>query len=106
MRTVLALTITGILAASVLAISIAQTQKKREVLLRPPRQQQQMMQWSVGTIAGFTSVALPRLATGVGQLEWRDVHPLVVKHLGDLPIPVFLYTKFQPGVAAAEAGSA
>jgi O-acetyl-ADP-ribose deacetylase (regulator of RNase III) len=48
------------------------------------------------------SVALPRLATGVGGLDWKDVKPLMEKHLGHLSIPVYIYTTFQPGVAAKE----
>jgi len=51
---------------------------------------------------GFASVALPRLATGVGELEWSDVAPLVQQHLGDLDIPVIVYTIYRPGVAADE----
>ena len=43
---------------------------------------------------GYKSVALTRLATGVGGLEWKDVKPLVEKHLGALPIKVYVYTKF------------
>jgi O-acetyl-ADP-ribose deacetylase (regulator of RNase III) len=49
-----------------------------------------------------TSVALPRLATGVGGLEWKDVQPLIRQHLGDLSIPVFIYSTFKAGVAADE----
>ena len=30
----------------------------------------------------FTSIALPRLATGVGGLDWSQVEPLIEKHLG------------------------
>jgi O-acetyl-ADP-ribose deacetylase (regulator of RNase III) len=48
------------------------------------------------------SVALPRLATGVGGLDWKDVKPLVEKHLGHFSIPVYLYTTYQPGVQAKE----
>jgi O-acetyl-ADP-ribose deacetylase (regulator of RNase III) len=48
------------------------------------------------------SVALPRLATGVGGLAWKDVEPLIQKHLGKVPAQVFLYTTYQKGVAAAE----
>jgi O-acetyl-ADP-ribose deacetylase (regulator of RNase III) len=48
------------------------------------------------------SVALPRLATGVGGLKWEDVKPLIEKHLGHLPIPVYVYTTFRPGVQAKE----
>ena len=51
---------------------------------------------------GFESVALPRLATGVGGLEWAEVAPLIENHLGDLSIPVYLYTTFTPGEKAAE----
>lgn len=48
------------------------------------------------------SVALPRLATGAGGLRWADVRPLIEKHLGDLKIPVYVYTTYREGVAAAE----
>ncbi|HMQ22090.1 MAG TPA: macro domain-containing protein [Planctomycetota bacterium] len=51
---------------------------------------------------GVTSVALPRLATGVGGLEWDDVRPLIEKRLGDLAIPVLVYSKFVKGEAADE----
>lgn len=49
-----------------------------------------------------TSLALPRLATGVGGLEWADVKPLVAQHLGDLKIPVLVYATFKAGVQADE----
>ena len=48
------------------------------------------------------SIALPRLATGVGGLKWEDVKPLIEKHLSHLPIPVYVYTTFRPGVQAKE----
>lgn len=48
------------------------------------------------------AVALPRLATGVGGLEWDAVWPLVQQHLGDLSIPVYVYTTFHKGVEANE----
>ena len=50
------------------------------------------------------SIALPRLATGVGGLDWVEVLPLIKSHLGNLKIPVFVYTHYQPGVAATEHG--
>jgi O-acetyl-ADP-ribose deacetylase (regulator of RNase III) len=50
----------------------------------------------------FTSVALPRLATGVGELEWADVAPLVHQHLDGVGIPVIVYSTYRPGVAADE----
>ena len=51
---------------------------------------------------GFRSVALPRLATGVGGLEWDEVKPLLVEALGDLDLPVVVYTTFRKGEHAAE----
>lgn len=51
------------------------------------------------------SVALPKLATGVGGLDWEKVRPLIVEHLGDLGIPVFVYTTYQKGVQADEPGA-
>ena len=51
---------------------------------------------------GYASIALPRLATGVGGLDWKLVHPLLVQHLGTLKIPVIVYTTFTAGLAAKE----
>lgn len=48
---------------------------------------------------GISSIALPRLATGVGGLKWEDVKPLIVSHLGDLDADVFVYTKYVKGEA-------
>jgi len=50
----------------------------------------------------FSSIALPRLATGVGRLSWDDVSPLIKEHLGDLGVPVYVYTQYEKGVRAAE----
>lgn len=49
------------------------------------------------------SVALPRLATGVGGLSWDEVYPLIQQHLGTLDIPVYIYTTYHKGQVAAEA---
>jgi len=49
-----------------------------------------------------TSVALPRLATGVGGLEWIDVKPLVRQHLGDVGVPVVVYDVYVKGARADE----
>lgn len=51
---------------------------------------------------GFESVALPKLATGVGRLDWNDVQPLIQQHLGGLGIPVVVYSEYHAGVAADE----
>jgi len=48
------------------------------------------------------SVALPRLACGINGLDWDEVKPLIEKHLGDLGIPVYVYTNYQKGVKAKE----
>lgn len=48
------------------------------------------------------SVALPRLATGVGGLGWSDVKPLVHQHLGDVGVPVVVYDVYVKGVRADE----
>jgi O-acetyl-ADP-ribose deacetylase (regulator of RNase III) len=50
------------------------------------------------------SLALPRLATGAGRLAWDEVQPLVVQQLGDLPVPVYLYTTYRQGQQASEPG--
>lgn len=52
----------------------------------------------------ISSLALPRLATGVGGLEWDQVEPLIQQHLGSLQIPIYLYTNYQKGVKAVETG--
>lgn len=51
---------------------------------------------------GFESVALPRLATGVGGLEWTDVKPIIEEQLGDLGVPVYVYETFHAGQQATE----
>ena len=50
----------------------------------------------------IASLALPRLACGINGLDWNDVKPLIEKQLGDLNIPVYLYTSYQKGVKANE----
>ena len=50
----------------------------------------------------ISSVALPRLATGVGDLDWDEVEPMIEKHLGDLGIPVMVYVSYEKDKKAAE----
>lgn len=50
------------------------------------------------------SLALPRLATGVGGLSWEEVKPLIHKTLGELKIPVFVYAHYTRGEKANEPG--
>jgi len=40
---------------------------------------------------GIKSLAVPALGCGLGKLDWREVGPLMVKHLAHLNIPVQIY---------------
>jgi O-acetyl-ADP-ribose deacetylase (regulator of RNase III) len=51
---------------------------------------------------GFTSIALPRLATGVGGLNWEDVRPIVENRLGGLDIPIYVYVDYHADQQAKE----
>ncbi len=51
---------------------------------------------------GFKSVALPRLATGVGGLDWEEVKPLIQSQLGELDATVYVYVVFHAGQKAKE----
>ncbi len=51
---------------------------------------------------GFASLALPRLATGVGGLDWHDVRPVIEERLGGLAIPIYVYSEFHVGQQAEE----
>jgi O-acetyl-ADP-ribose deacetylase (regulator of RNase III) len=46
------------------------------------------MEWSI------TSLALPALGCGNGQLEWSDVGPLIYRKLNSLPIDIELYAPY------------
>lgn len=48
------------------------------------------------------SIAIPRLATGVGGLNWEEVKPLIYKHLDQTSAKVFLYSHFAKGEQAKE----
>lgn len=50
----------------------------------------------------LTSVALPRLATGVGGLDWSEVEPLIHNQLADVDATIYVYSKFVPGQKAQE----
>lgn len=50
----------------------------------------------------WSSLALPRLATGVGGLDWAEVKPLVEHHLGELAVPVIVYETYLPNHKADE----
>jgi O-acetyl-ADP-ribose deacetylase (regulator of RNase III) len=48
------------------------------------------------------SIALPRLATGTGGLQWSAVEPIIREELGKLDIPVYVYTEYHAGASAQE----
>ena len=51
---------------------------------------------------GIQSIALPRIATGVGGLKWEEVKPLIYNQLNDVNATVFIYTTYVKGQKAAE----
>lgn len=50
----------------------------------------------------LASIALPRIGTGLGDLDWDDVWRLIENILGGLDIPVYVYVVYHPGQAAYE----
>lgn len=50
----------------------------------------------------LSSIALPKLATGVGGMDWAEVKSLIEQHLGDLAIPVIVYETYEQDKKAAE----
>ena len=52
----------------------------------------------------LTSIAVPKLATGVGGLEWADIKPMLDKQLGDSDVKVYVYSDYKPGQKANEPG--
>lgn len=43
---------------------------------------------------GITSLAIPPLGCGNGQLEWREVGPLIYKYVNQMDIPVEMYAPY------------
>jgi len=50
------------------------------------------------------SLAIPRLATGKGGLDWDKVSPLIQHHLASLSIPIYVYSRYERDVQAIEPG--
>ena len=48
------------------------------------------------------SVAITRLATGVGGLDWEEVKPLIYSQLNDVDAAVFVYTSYVKNQIARE----
>ena len=51
---------------------------------------------------GLKSVALPKLATGVGGMDWDDVKPLIEEYLGDSDAAIIVYETYVQDEKAAE----
>lgn len=51
---------------------------------------------------GIRSLAMPRIAAGLGGLEWEAVLDLAYAWLDPLEIPIIFYEEFLPGVRARE----
>lgn len=52
----------------------------------------------------LTSIALPRLGAGLGDLDWEDVWSIMQLTLGGLDIAVYVYEVYLPELAAVEPG--
>ena len=50
----------------------------------------------------IASVALPRLATGLGGLAWAEVRPLIESQLGDVAADIYIYGEHAPAKKADE----
>jgi len=50
----------------------------------------------------FSSIALPRLGTGIGGIDWAEVLPIIHYELSDLSIPVYVYSHYKPQKRAIE----
>lgn len=51
---------------------------------------------------GITSVAVPRIASGLGGIEWAIVREEIEELWGSLPIPIFVYEVYREGITADE----
>jgi O-acetyl-ADP-ribose deacetylase (regulator of RNase III) len=52
--------------------------------------------------ANIKSLALPKIATGVGGLSWETVKPLILKHFEGSDVQISIYEKYQKNVQAKE----
>jgi O-acetyl-ADP-ribose deacetylase (regulator of RNase III) len=57
---------------------------------------------AIANTESFKSIAISRLATGAGGLDWKDVWPVLSEELGKLSIPVYVYSEFHAGMKAKE----
>ena len=52
---------------------------------------------------GITSIAMPRIAAGLGGLDWLNMKDLLIELLDPLPIPIYVYEHFEKFVEGNEA---
>jgi O-acetyl-ADP-ribose deacetylase (regulator of RNase III) len=50
----------------------------------------------------LTSLAVPRIAAGLGGLVWEDVRSILIDYLDPLPIPVVVYEEYIRDTKARE----
>ena len=51
-----------------------------------------------------SSLAMPKLATGVGGMQWNEVYPLIQKHFDEITQSIYIYTTYRQGQRAEEPG--
>ncbi|NKB33077.1 MAG: Appr-1-p processing protein [Pseudomonadales bacterium] len=52
----------------------------------------------------FKSIAMPKIASGKGALDWHEVQGMMDSQLGELLIPLFIYVVELEGQVASEPG--
>ncbi|MEY4767534.1 MAG: hypothetical protein RL637_173 [Pseudomonadota bacterium] len=50
----------------------------------------------------WQSIALPRLATGICDLEWSQTWEIIQQEFADLSIPIYVYVNYLPKTQAIE----
>lgn len=51
---------------------------------------------------GLTSIAMPKIAAGLGGLTWDTVKSIIEEKLGDVEIPIFVYEEYVPDIQVDE----
>ncbi|MCB9026328.1 MAG: macro domain-containing protein [Bdellovibrionaceae bacterium] len=51
---------------------------------------------------GVDSLAITKVATGVGGMDWKDVKPLLEEHLKGLDMEIYIYETYKENVSAEE----
>lgn len=52
----------------------------------------------------LSSIAIPKIASGTGGIDWLEVRGMMYSQLGELLIPVFVYATELEGMLASEPG--